>query len=107
MSRKPYRYEVLRDYLRKQPGMRATVRQIHVEAWIQNVPDAAMAAKKNGIDIRTEYDEKNPKIAYYVLYEDEDVEVVQTVFPDAKNGEVVSQVQAFETDELKRSRAYE
>lgn len=61
-------HEILVDFLRERGG-RATIREIHRNCWIQNVPDAAMRARKKGFKITTEKDPVNPKIASYVLHE--------------------------------------
>lgn len=45
-----------------------TVREIHIHCWIQNVPDVAMQARKQGWIVTTEYLHPNPKIATYVLH---------------------------------------
>lgn len=88
------RYEVLLDYLREQPGKRATLRQIHVDTWIQNVPEACRQAKKKGHNITTERDEKNPKVAYYQLHEEKMFDTGKPVFMANK----VETVQLFPTN---------
>jgi len=67
MSRKP-QYEILVDYLRKHDG-KATIRDIHIDTWINNVPDAKMQARKKGFNITTEHLHSNKKIASYMLHE--------------------------------------
>lgn len=69
MVRLKYQWEILVDYLRANGG-RATIRQIHMDCYLQNVPDACMRARKHGIKIETVTDPDNPKIASYVLHED-------------------------------------
>lgn len=68
MTRKQ-QHEILVEYLRSQPGQTATIRQIHIDTWVNNVPDAAMRARKRGYTIITEKDPTNPKIASYRLVE--------------------------------------
>lgn len=67
---KKQRFEVLLDYLREQPGKRATLRQIHVDTWIQNCAEACRQARKKGFNITTEKDPDNQKVSSYVLHEE-------------------------------------
>lgn len=67
MAREP-QWKILVSYLREKGG-NATLRQIHEDCWIQNVPDAKMQAKRKGFDITVENLHPNPKIASYVLHE--------------------------------------
>lgn len=69
MAREP-QYKILTEMLRKAPGNALTLREIHLEGYIQNVADAAMQARRHGINITTEYLHDNPKIASYVLHEE-------------------------------------
>lgn len=69
MARK-YQYQILVDMLRAAPGNKLSIREIHVQGWLQNVPDAAMKARKKGFNITTEYEKDNKKIAYYQLREE-------------------------------------
>lgn len=60
--------EKLVDILTQHPkGL--TIREIHINGWIQNVPDAAKVARGKGHNITTEYLHPNPKIATYVLHQ--------------------------------------
>lgn len=68
MTRSP-QWRILVDALRANPkGL--TIRQLHIDYYLQNTPDAAMQARRKGYKITTEYlDKSNPKIATYVLQE--------------------------------------
>lgn len=66
--RKP-QWQLLRDMLYNAPGHALTLREIEIEGYIRNVPDAAMQARKHGVNITTEYLHANPKIASYVLHD--------------------------------------
>lgn len=69
MKRKK-QYEVLVDLLRSAPNHTMTIREIHVQGYLQNPADAKMRAVKKGFNITTEYlDPSNPKIASYKLHE--------------------------------------
>lgn len=61
------KWQKLIEYLDKEPDKKATLRDIHQNVWIQNVPDAAKAARKQGYVIETVYDQENSKIASYKL----------------------------------------
>lgn len=63
-------WEILVSMLKSAPNHSLTIREIHVEGFINNVPDAAMQARKHGINITTEYLHDNPKVASYVLHEE-------------------------------------
>lgn len=62
-------YEILVEYLREQGG-EATLRQIHLDCYIQNVYEACRQARKHGYTIETIKDKDNPKIASYKLVEE-------------------------------------
>lgn len=72
--RKP-QWELLVEALRKNPqGL--TIRELHVDLYLQNVPDAAMQARRKGFIITTEHLHDNQKIATYKLHEEAQMRLV-------------------------------
>lgn len=100
MAREP-QWKVLKEMLQKAPGNALTLREIHLEGYIQNVADAAMQARRHGINITTEYLHDNPKIASYVLHQGKEEEIGDVVYPVTNaEGELVgTQKQLFPTNQ--------
>lgn len=65
MSKKP-QWQMLVEYLEQHPEGR-TIKQVREDLWIQNLPDAAMQARRHGRHIETVYLHDNKKIASYRL----------------------------------------
>lgn len=65
MRKKP-QWQMLVEYLEQHPEGR-TIKQVREDLWIQNLPDAAMQARRHGKHIETVYLHDNKKIASYRL----------------------------------------